>query len=151
MNACIHVIRIYVTPRMACWQVSRQNTQKSECVLKIFCVNPKVIRIAICGFVSWYVSRHFGITIIDASVNLYTPSIDPQEPPLNRTWTRIWIYCRIHWTGNRRGPITRSPSSLWPLDPHTQKLRCFCNITGHFLSLIVFLIVKNERGVCVEQ
>ena len=32
VNACIHVIQIYVTPRVACWQVSRQNTQKSQCV-----------------------------------------------------------------------------------------------------------------------
>ena len=33
VNACIHAcIQIYVMPRVACWQVSHQNTQKSECV-----------------------------------------------------------------------------------------------------------------------
>ena len=49
VNACIHVIHIYVTPRFACWQVNRQNSQKSECVLrrspiggtKTFCVSTR--------------------------------------------------------------------------------------------------------------
>ena len=31
--ACIHVNRNYGTPRVACWQVFLQNSQKSECVL----------------------------------------------------------------------------------------------------------------------
>ena len=49
VNACIHVIHIYVTPRFACWQVNRQNSQKSEYVLrrspiggtKTFCVSTR--------------------------------------------------------------------------------------------------------------
>ena len=32
--ACIHVSRNYGAPRVACWQVFRQNSQKSECVLR---------------------------------------------------------------------------------------------------------------------
>ena len=40
-----------------------------------FVWTPKIIGTAIRGFVSWCVSWHFCIAIIDASVNRYTPSV----------------------------------------------------------------------------
>ena len=80
----------------------------------IFCIfwwnfvwTPKIISIAIRGFVSWCVSWHFCIAIIDASVNRYTPIL----VSFYTYSVSVFILFYSHWIAQLR--IPRSDIYAW--------------------------------------